>query len=49
MGPSVARLEQRAEALNLFLKDIYGAREILRAGIIPPELDFLRIPITVLR
>ena len=33
-------LEQRARALNLFLKDIYGAREILRANIIPPELIF---------
>lgn len=30
-------LEQRVKALNMFLKDIYGAREILRAGIIPPE------------
>src|SRR3712207_2637016 len=34
-------LEQRVKALNLFLKDIYGAREILRAGIIPPELVYL--------
>ena len=33
-------LEQRARALNLFLKDIYGAREILRAGIVPPELIY---------
>src|ERR671912_2002528 len=34
-------LEQRVQALNMFLKDIYGAREILRAGIIPPELVYL--------
>jgi uncharacterized circularly permuted ATP-grasp superfamily protein len=34
-------LEQRVRALNLFLKDIYGPREILRAGIIPPELVYL--------
>jgi uncharacterized circularly permuted ATP-grasp superfamily protein len=34
-------LEQRVKALNLFLKDIYGPREILRAGIIPPELVYL--------
>jgi uncharacterized circularly permuted ATP-grasp superfamily protein len=34
-------LEQRVKALNMFLKDIYGAREILRAGIIPPELVYL--------
>jgi len=33
-------LEQRARALNLFLKDIYGAREIIRAGIVPAELIF---------
>ncbi|MBZ6379276.1 hypothetical protein B5C34_08610 [Pacificimonas flava] len=29
---------QRIEALNQFLTDIYGPREILKAGIIPPEL-----------
>jgi len=34
-------LEQRVRALNLFLKDIYGPREILRAGIVPPELVYL--------
>jgi uncharacterized circularly permuted ATP-grasp superfamily protein len=33
-------LEQRVRALNMFLKDIYGAREILRAGVVPPELVF---------
>ena len=34
-------LEQRVKALNLFLKDIYGPRDILRAGIVPPELVYL--------
>ncbi|HZB62721.1 MAG TPA: circularly permuted type 2 ATP-grasp protein, partial [Microvirga sp.] len=34
-------LEQRVKALNMFLKDIYGPREILRAGIVPPELVYL--------
>ena len=28
-------LEQRVRALNLFLKDVYSQREILRAGIVP--------------
>jgi len=31
-------IQQRLKALNLFLKDIYSAQEILRDGIIPPEL-----------
>ena len=31
-------LKQRVAALNLFLADIYGPREILKAGIIPAEL-----------
>ena len=31
-------LVQRVEAINAFLDDIYGARRILEAGIIPPEL-----------
>ena len=30
-------LEQRVKALNLFLKDVYGAREILRAGVVPDD------------
>lgn len=34
-------LEQRVKALNMFLRDIYGPKEILRAGIVPPELVFL--------
>ncbi|MBW4329770.1 circularly permuted type 2 ATP-grasp protein [Stakelama sp. CBK3Z-3] len=33
-------LIQRVEAINAFLNDIYGKREILKAGIIPPELIF---------
>jgi uncharacterized circularly permuted ATP-grasp superfamily protein len=33
-------LEQRVRALNMFLHDIYGAREILRAGIVPQDLVF---------
>ena len=31
-------VKQRAKALNLFLKDIYGPREVVKAGIVPPEL-----------
>jgi uncharacterized circularly permuted ATP-grasp superfamily protein len=33
-------LEQRVKALNLYLKDVYGRREILRAGHIPEDLVF---------
>lgn len=33
-----AGLKQRVKALNLFLSDIYHARDILRAGIIPEDL-----------
>ncbi len=33
-------LEQRVRGLNLFLEDIYGKREILRAGIVPEDLVF---------
>ena len=33
-------LEQRVRTLNAYLKDIYGAREILRAGIVPEDLVF---------
>jgi uncharacterized circularly permuted ATP-grasp superfamily protein len=35
-----AGLTQRVNALNAFIKDIYGAREILRAGVIPDDLVF---------
>jgi uncharacterized circularly permuted ATP-grasp superfamily protein len=33
-------LEQRVKAINLFIKDIYGGREVLRAGIVPDDLVF---------
>src|SRR5665647_605884 len=33
-------LTQRVKAINLFLKDVYGAREILRAGVVPNDLIF---------
>lgn len=33
-------LKQRVKALNMFLSDIYHARDILRAGVIPPDLIF---------
>ncbi|MGI8525932.1 MAG: circularly permuted type 2 ATP-grasp protein [Pseudolabrys sp.] len=35
-----AGLAQRVRALNLFIKDIYGAREILKAGVVPDDLIF---------
>jgi len=33
-------LTQRVNALNAFIKDVYGAREILRAGVVPDDLVF---------
>jgi uncharacterized circularly permuted ATP-grasp superfamily protein len=33
-------LEQRVRALNMFLGDLYGAREVLRAGIIPEDIVY---------
>jgi len=33
-----AGLVQRVSALNMFLADIYGAQEILRAGVVPADL-----------
>jgi uncharacterized circularly permuted ATP-grasp superfamily protein len=33
-------LEQRVKAINLYIKDIYSKREVLRAGIVPDELVF---------
>src|ERR1700690_1118356 len=33
-------LTQRVKALNMFLKDVYGARDILRAGVVPDDLLF---------
>ncbi len=35
-----AGLEQRVKAINLYIKDIYGRREVLRAGIVPEDLVF---------
>src|SRR6185437_10229012 len=35
-----AGLEQRVKAINLYLRDVYTRREILRAGVIPEELVF---------
>src|SRR5579863_1059547 len=33
-------LEQRVKAINAYLKDVYGRREILKAGIVPEDLVF---------
>src|ERR1700754_4203826 len=33
-------LAQRVKALNLYIKDIYGAREVLRAGVVPSDLVY---------
>ena len=33
-----AGLEQRVRALNMYLTDIYGPQETLKAGIVPPDL-----------
>jgi len=33
-------LTQRVKALNMLIADIYGAREILRAGVIPDDMVF---------
>src|SRR4029078_5636053 len=33
-------LRQRVKALNMFLRDIYHGRDILRAGIVPEDLIF---------
>jgi uncharacterized circularly permuted ATP-grasp superfamily protein len=35
-----AGIIQRVKALNMFLADIYGPREVLRAGLVPSELVF---------
>jgi uncharacterized circularly permuted ATP-grasp superfamily protein len=35
-----AGLEQRVKAINLFLRDVYTRREILKAGVVPEELVF---------
>ncbi|MUU77052.1 circularly permuted type 2 ATP-grasp protein [Winogradskyella endarachnes] len=33
-------IQQRAQLLNLILKDLYGKRELLKEGIIPPEVIY---------
>ncbi|MDX9767792.1 MAG: circularly permuted type 2 ATP-grasp protein, partial [Ectothiorhodospiraceae bacterium] len=33
-------LTQRAELLDLILKDLYGPRELIRAGLLPPEFVY---------
>src|SRR5690242_2500073 len=33
-------LEQRVKAINAYIKDIYGKRECLRAGVVPEDLVF---------
>jgi uncharacterized circularly permuted ATP-grasp superfamily protein len=33
-------LTQRVNALNMFIKDVYGAREVIKAGVIPEDLVF---------
>src|SRR3954471_11916780 len=33
-------LEQRTKAINLYIKDVYSRREVLRAGIVPEDLVF---------
>src|ERR1700759_1721721 len=55
-GEPVKRgLEQRTKAINLYIKDVYSKREVLRAGIVPddlvfqnpvfrPEMNGLRVP-----
>jgi len=35
-----AGLAQRAELLNLILHDVYGARNLLKKGLLPPELVY---------
>ncbi len=33
-------LEQRLKAINAYIKDVYGRREILKAGVVPEDLVF---------
>src|SRR5690242_12719654 len=33
-------LEQRVKAINLYIKDVYGRREILKASVVPEDLVF---------
>ncbi|MDX1693147.1 MAG: circularly permuted type 2 ATP-grasp protein [Ketobacteraceae bacterium] len=39
-GTIESGLLERSELLNLLLKDIYGRREIIKYGLVPPELIF---------
>jgi uncharacterized circularly permuted ATP-grasp superfamily protein/uncharacterized alpha-E superfamily protein len=39
-GEIEAGLMQRAELLNLLMLDLYGPRNLIRSGLIPPELVF---------
>lgn len=38
--PIEAGLQERGELLNLLLKDLYGDREVIRHGVLPPELIY---------
>ncbi|MDQ0393996.1 circularly permuted type 2 ATP-grasp protein [Labrys monachus] len=33
-------LEQRVRALNMYIRDVYGKREVVRAGVVPEDLIF---------
>ncbi|HKA74713.1 MAG TPA: circularly permuted type 2 ATP-grasp protein, partial [Xanthobacteraceae bacterium] len=33
-------LEQRVKAINAYINDVYGSREILRSGVVPEEMVF---------
>lgn len=39
-GRIEAGLQERSELLNLLLKDLYGDREVIRHGVLPPELVY---------
>ena len=39
-APIEAGLIERAELFNIILKDIYGPRDLIRQGVIPPESLF---------
>ena len=40
VGLPATRPEQRVKAINAYIKDVYGRREILKAGIVPEDLVF---------
>src|SRR5215475_688282 len=33
-------LEQRVKAINAYINDVYGSREILQSGVVPEEMVF---------